>query len=168
RDRGALFDARNWRTLRRPLTGESPEQQKAVRAAMVGARTLRRSGPRKLAPEFRSEQTEPVPTVSACSSVAAGSIVSRRLAGRGQNAQEWRSVEAEEQEGRERQAALQQALRREVNERRWGGRSEAEVVELVCECSEPSCDEVVLLSCDEYEFIRRVPIRLIVRPDHVQ
>ena len=73
-------------------------------------------------------------------------------------------MEAEEQEGRERQAALQQALRREVNERRWGGRSEAEVVELVCECSEPSCDEVVLLSCDEYEFIRRVPIRLIVRP----
>jgi hypothetical protein len=109
-----------------------------------------------------------VPTVSACSSVAAGSIVLRRLAGIGCTAQEWRSVEAGEQEGRERQAALQQALRREVNERRWGGCGEAEVVELVCECAETSCHEVVLLSCEEYEFIRRVPIRLIVRPDHVQ
>jgi hypothetical protein len=77
-------------------------------------------------------------------------------------------VETEEQKGRERQAALQQALRREVNERRWADCREAEVVELVSECSDPSCHEVVLLSRDEYEFIRRVPIRLIVRPDHVQ
>lgn len=64
--------------------------------------------------------------------------------------------------------ALQQALRREVNERRWAGYRETDIVELVCECSDPSCHEVVLLSWDEYEFIRRVPIRLIVRPDHVQ
>jgi hypothetical protein len=77
-------------------------------------------------------------------------------------------VEAEEQQGPERQAALQQALRREVNERRWADCGEAEVVELVCECSDLSCDQVVLLSFDEYEFIRRVPIRLIVSPDHVQ
>jgi hypothetical protein len=39
---------------------------------------------------------------------------------------------------------------------------------LVCECSDPSCQEVVLLSWDEYEFIRRAPVRLVVRPDHVQ
>jgi hypothetical protein len=38
---------------------------------------------------------------------------------------------------------------------------------LVCECSDPSCQEAVLLSRDEYEFIRRVPTRPIVRPDHV-
>ncbi len=75
---------------------------------------------------------------------------------------------AGEQEGRERQAALHQALRREVNERRTTLRGEAEVVEVVCECSDPSCQEVVVLSSDEYEFIRRVPIRLVVKPDHVQ
>jgi len=77
-------------------------------------------------------------------------------------------VDAGEQEGRERQAALQQSLRREVNERRWASCGKGEVVELVCECSDPACREVVLLSCDEYEFIRRVPVRLIVRPDHVR
>jgi hypothetical protein len=76
-------------------------------------------------------------------------------------------VDAGGQERRERQAALHQALRREVNERRWADCTEAEVVDLVCECSDPSCHEVLLLSSDEYEFIRRVPIRLIVRPDHV-
>ena len=75
---------------------------------------------------------------------------------------------AGEQEGRERQAALHQALRREVNERRTTLRGEAEVVEVVCECSDPSCQEVVVLSSDEYEFIRRVPVRLVVMPDHVQ
>jgi hypothetical protein len=77
-------------------------------------------------------------------------------------------VEAGEREGRERQAALQQALRREVNERRWADREGVLLVELVCECSDPSCDGSVLISCDEYEFIRRVPIRLLVRPDHVR
>ena len=76
-------------------------------------------------------------------------------------------MEAEDQGERQRQVALQQTLRREVNERRWADRGEADIVELVCECSDPSCHEVVLLSSDEYEFIRRVPIRLIVRPDHV-
>jgi hypothetical protein len=77
-------------------------------------------------------------------------------------------VDAGEQELHERQAALQQALRREVNERRWADCMEAEVVELVCECSDPSCHEVLVLSRDEYDFIRRVPIRLIVRPAHVR
>lgn len=71
-------------------------------------------------------------------------------------------------QGRERQVALPQDLRREVNERRCADNTDAEVVELLCECSSPSCQEVVLLSCDEFEFIRRVPIRLIVTPDHVE
>ena len=68
---------------------------------------------------------------------------------------------------RERQAALNQALRREVNERRTQGGEEAEVVRFVCECSDPACDELVSLTIDEYEFIRRIPIRLVVRPGHV-
>jgi hypothetical protein len=72
-----------------------------------------------------------------------------------------------EKHGRERQAALNQALRREVNERRPESGEGAEVVRFVCECSDAACEERVLLTIDEYEFIRRVPIRLVVRPGHV-
>ena len=68
---------------------------------------------------------------------------------------------------RERQAALKQALRREVNERRPENGEDAEFVRFVCECSDPACEELVSLTIDECEFIRRVPIRLVVRPGHV-
>ena len=68
---------------------------------------------------------------------------------------------------RERQAALNQALRREVNERRTENGEDAEVVQFVCECSDPACEELVSLTIDEYEFIRHVPIRLVVRPGHM-
>jgi hypothetical protein len=67
----------------------------------------------------------------------------------------------------ERQAALNQALRREVNEQRPQGGEDAEVVGFVCECSDPACQELVSLTIDEYEFIRRIPIRLVVRLGHV-
>ena len=76
------------------------------------------------------------------------------------------AANGKEQE-RERQAALKQALRREVNERRPENGEDAEFVRFVCECSEPACEELVSLTRDEYEFIRRVPIRLVVRPGHV-
>jgi hypothetical protein len=72
-----------------------------------------------------------------------------------------------EKQERERQAALNQALRREVNEQRPQSGEDAEVVGFVCECSDPACQELVSLTTDEYEFIRRVPIRLVVRPGHV-
>ena len=72
-----------------------------------------------------------------------------------------------EKQERERQAALNQALRREVNERRPENGEGAEVVRFVCECSDPACEELVSLTIDEYEFIRRIPIRLVVRPGHV-
>jgi hypothetical protein len=75
-------------------------------------------------------------------------------------------VNGEKQE-RERQAALNQALRREVNEQRHQGGDHAEVVGFVCECSDPACEELVSLTIDEYEFTRRIPIRLVVRPGHV-
>ena len=73
-----------------------------------------------------------------------------------------------EKRERERQAALNQALRREVNERRTQGGEDAEVVRFVCQCSDPACEELVSLTIDEYEFIRRIPIRLVVRPGHVR
>ena len=72
-----------------------------------------------------------------------------------------------EKQERERQGALNQALRREVNERRTQSGEDAEVVRFVCECSDPACEELVSLTIDEYEFIRRIPIRLVVRPGHV-
>jgi len=76
------------------------------------------------------------------------------------------AAHAKKQE-RERQAALTQALRREANERRADNGEDAEFVQSVCECSDPACEELVWLTIDEYGFIRRVPIRLVVRPGHV-
>ena len=73
----------------------------------------------------------------------------------------------EEELAHERQAALNQALRREVNEQRPQSGEDAEVVRFVCECSDPACAELVSLTIGEYEFIRRIPIRLVVRPGHV-
>ena len=66
----------------------------------------------------------------------------------------------------QREAALKQALRREVNERRLESSHDA-VVEFVCECSNPSCEELVSLTVEECEFVRRVPNRLVVRVGHV-
>lgn len=68
-------------------------------------------------------------------------------------------------EERQREAALEQALRREVNERRLASSEEA-LVELVCECSDHSCEELVFLTVEECEFVRRVPNRLVVRVGH--
>jgi hypothetical protein len=72
-----------------------------------------------------------------------------------------------EKQEREREVVLNQALRREANERRPENGEGAEVVRFVCECSDPACQERVSLTIDEYEFVRRVPIRLVVRPGHV-
>jgi hypothetical protein len=68
-------------------------------------------------------------------------------------------------EEQERQAAMSQALRRDVNERRLEGAEDA-VVEFVCECSDPACEELVSLTVAECEFVRRVPNRLVVKVGH--
>jgi hypothetical protein len=79
---------------------------------------------------------------------------------------ELRSLEEnEDEQGSARQAALNQALSRDVNELRLEQSEEAEV-EFVCECSDPSCEEVVSLSTRECDFIRRVPTRLVVKLGH--
>jgi hypothetical protein len=70
----------------------------------------------------------------------------------------------EEQE-HERKAALNQALRRDVNERRLE-RSDEDEIEFVCECADPACAEVVSLTAAECEFIRSVPTRLVVTLGH--
>ena len=69
-------------------------------------------------------------------------------------------------EDQERQSAMYQALRRELNERRRES-SRDEPVEFACECSDRNCQELVSLSADEYEYIRQVPNRLVVRIGHV-
>ena len=39
-------------------------------------------------------------------------------------------------------------------------------MDFLCECSDPACRELVSISLDECEFVRRVPSRLIVRVGH--
>jgi len=39
-------------------------------------------------------------------------------------------------------------------------------VTLACECSDPTCRDVISLTVEEVEFIRKVPGRLVVRPGH--
>jgi hypothetical protein len=73
--------------------------------------------------------------------------------------------ENEDEQGSARQAALNQALSRDVNELRLERSEEAEI-EFVCECSDPSCEDVVSLTIGECEFIRRVPTRLVVKLGH--
>ena len=39
-------------------------------------------------------------------------------------------------------------------------------ITLACECSDPTCRDVISLTTEEVEFIRKVPGRLVVRPGH--
>ena len=65
----------------------------------------------------------------------------------------------------EREAALNQALRRDVNERALES-AEGTRVEFLCECGDAACKEVLSLAPDEAEFVRRVPNRLVVKIGH--
>jgi hypothetical protein len=62
-------------------------------------------------------------------------------------------------------AAMTQALRREVNERRLHGGGEG-LIDFVCECSDARCHELVSLTVEECEFVRRVPNRFVVKIGH--
>ena len=73
-------------------------------------------------------------------------------------------MEAEEREF-ERQAALIKALRREMDERRLEGVAEARP-DFLCECTDPACRELVSITLDECEFVRRVPNRLVIKIGH--
>jgi type I restriction enzyme M protein len=69
-------------------------------------------------------------------------------------------------EKQEREATLNQAPRREANERQLDG-SHEEQIEFVCECSKQACKELISLRVEECEFVRRAPNRLVVRMGHV-
>jgi hypothetical protein len=64
---------------------------------------------------------------------------------------ERRSLAANEHRRRETRTALQ---RHDGN------------VTLSCECSDPSCREVISLTAEEIDFIRKVPGRLVITPGH--
>ena len=66
----------------------------------------------------------------------------------------------------EPQIALIEALRRGVSERRRQA-SKGMDVEIACECTERGCRQIISLKADEYEYIRRVPNRLVVRIGHI-
>jgi hypothetical protein len=68
-------------------------------------------------------------------------------------------------EDRKRQAALTATLRKQGEERRLDGAGEGRM-DFLCECSEPGCRELVSITLDECDFVRRVPNRLVVRVGH--
>ena len=69
---------------------------------------------------------------------------------------------------RELRVARNHALFREVNERisEISGSTPA-AHELLCECADESCVEPIVISGPEYESIRRLPTRFLVRPGHI-
>lgn len=66
--------------------------------------------------------------------------------------------------------ATNEARFREINERLEAGLRKVihppEVLEFVCECGDPDCVDLVRLTLDEYEAIRRDSRRFAVVPGH--
>lgn len=71
---------------------------------------------------------------------------------------------------RQRQAARNQTLIREVNERveeisKLHGVT-LPLAEWICECVDETCTERLSLTLEEYELVRSAPIRFVVAPGH--
>jgi hypothetical protein len=67
-------------------------------------------------------------------------------------------------------ASQARARKAAINERLQPASSKAAVsddIELACECDEEACPARIVLSPDEYAFLRRVPGYYAVSPDHV-
>ena len=70
---------------------------------------------------------------------------------------------------RKRKLAQNQALFREVNDRihelagRWSRRAQ---LDIVCECSDESCAELIPLAFSDYEPVRHFATRFLVLPGH--
>jgi hypothetical protein len=65
------------------------------------------------------------------------------------------------------QAGQNQSVFREVNERIRTLDYSLPAVEFVCECARPDCRQIVPISSEEYEEIRRSPNLFIVAPGNV-
>ena len=70
---------------------------------------------------------------------------------------------------RHQRAARNQSLFREVNEKIEALAHDSTVTfhEFSCECADTHCIEVVPLTVEEYEHIRRIPTHFAVAPGHV-
>ena len=64
------------------------------------------------------------------------------------------------------QAARTQALLREINERIRELSGPTVFVQFLCECPEETCLDLVPLTLDEYDAVRRVPSHFLTRPGH--
>lgn len=64
--------------------------------------------------------------------------------------------------------ALNEALFRDVNERiaESAERFDADKIEFVCECADPTCTERVPATLAEYESVRKKPTTFLLAPGH--
>jgi hypothetical protein len=69
---------------------------------------------------------------------------------------------------RGRRVAWNNRLFRESNREHERGLPSARQIELNCECHDEACAEHLLLSAEEYEFLRKFPDYFAVRPEHIQ
>jgi hypothetical protein len=80
-------------------------------------------------------------------------------------------VEGKATEEQLRRAARNQSIFREVNERLEGiaenFKEVAETAPFSCECADLGCIQMIDLSLNEYEAIRKEPNRFFVLPGHV-
>ena len=56
----------------------------------------------------------------------------------------------------------------QAKRQREQGLVSATQIELDCECLDEACGEHLLLSADEYEFLRKFPDHFAVMPDHIR
>jgi hypothetical protein len=66
-------------------------------------------------------------------------------------------------QARARKAALNKGLQHEAST----AAASADQIDLACECSNEACSARIVLSPDEYTFLRRVPGYYAVSPEHV-
>ena len=69
---------------------------------------------------------------------------------------------------RARRVAWNNRLFDEANQRRAQGSVSATQIELDCECIDEACGEHLLLSAEEYGFLRKFPDYFAVAPEHVR
>lgn len=72
---------------------------------------------------------------------------------------------------RDERAARNEAMFRRVNERleevNQGFQVVTDNAQFVCECASIDCTEQIELTLPEYEALRRVPTRFVIKPDHL-
>jgi hypothetical protein len=68
---------------------------------------------------------------------------------------------------RQRRAAVNQSLFRQMNESTERQHHGSAFIEFTCECAQKTCDTPVSLAVDEYEEVRKVSTHFIVAPGHL-